>query len=337
MSARLPTSRLGTTGLEITRLGLGSWAMGGGGWHGGWGPQDDEESIATVHRAVERGVSWIDTAAVYGLGHAEEVVGEALRRLPADRRPSVFTSCGLVWEPGATAVSNALTPASVRRECDDSLRRLGVERIDLYKVHWPPSGAPPIEDSWSAMGSLVDEGKVASLGVSNFDTSLLARCEAVRHVDVCQPELSMLVREAAGEAMPWCVAHGTEVVVHGPLRSGLLSGAFSPERAASLAPGDWRRAHADFREPALSRHLDLAARLELISVRLRCTVAELVVAWALAWSGVTAVAVGARRPDQVDGWIGAASVELGVTELYEISQELADGLGRGPTHPAAAG
>lgn len=198
----LPTARLGSTEMEITRVGLGAWAIGGAGWQGGWGPQDDDESIAAIHAAVDRGINWVDTAAAYGLGHAEEVVGRAVAQLPEGDRPLVFTKCGLVWEPGGYTVSNVLAPESVRRECDDSLRRLGVERIDLFQIHWPSTNGTPLEDSWGTMSELVDEGKVRYIGVSNFEVDLLERCEAVRHVDTFQPELNLLVRQAGATTLP---------------------------------------------------------------------------------------------------------------------------------------
>src|SRR4051812_3601055 len=181
---------LGSTGMKISPVGLGAWAIGGGEWQGGWGPQDDAESVAAIHRAVASGVNWIDTAAAYGLGRAEEVVGRAVAALPAGERPLVFTKCGLVWEPGARTVANVLSPASIRAECEASLRRLGVEAIDLYQIHWPAEDGTRIEDSWATMGELVDEGKVRHIGVSNFDVDLLAACAAVRPVETFQPELN---------------------------------------------------------------------------------------------------------------------------------------------------
>jgi aryl-alcohol dehydrogenase-like predicted oxidoreductase len=193
-STAFATVGLGATGLRITRVGLGAWAIGGAGWQGGWGAQDDTESVQTIHRAVELGINWVDTAPAYGLGHAETIVGRAVRELPAAERPFVFTKCGLVWEPGATSVSNVLSPESIRRECDDSLRRLGVEAIDLMQIHWPSTDGTPIEESWATLAALVDEGKIRNLGVSNFDVDLLEACEGIRHVDTCQPELSLLVR-----------------------------------------------------------------------------------------------------------------------------------------------
>jgi aryl-alcohol dehydrogenase-like predicted oxidoreductase len=331
------TTRLGTTDLEITRVGLGCWAIGGGGWQGGWGPQDDEASIDTIRRAVGLGLNWLDTAAAYGLGHAETVVGRALRDLPEEDRPLVFTKCGLVWEPGATTVSNVLAPESVRRECEDSLRRLGVEAIDLFQIHWPATDGTPIEDSWATMAALVDEGKVRFIGVSNFDIDLLEACERVRHVDTFQPELNMLVREAAGTTLPWCEAHGTGVIVYSPMRSGLLTGRYTRERAEALPDDDWRSAHPDFQEPGLSTNLAVVDRLAAIAGELGCSLPELAVAWALAWPAVGGAIVGARRPDQLDDWVGAGAVELDDARLDEIAALLDEtGAGSGPTRPGAA-
>jgi aryl-alcohol dehydrogenase-like predicted oxidoreductase len=332
------TNTLGTTDLEITRVGLGAWAIGGGGWQGGWGPQDDDESLRTIRRAVELGINWIDTAAAYGLGHAEEVVGRAVAGLPEDERPLLFTKCGLVWEEGATTVSNVLAPASIRKECEDSLRRLDVERIDLFQIHWPADDGTPIEDSWATMAELVGEGKVRYLGVSNFDVDMLERCEAVRHVDSFQPELNLLVRGAAATTLPWCEAHGTGVIVYSPMRSGLLTGRYTRERAEAMPDDDWRGSHPDFQEPGLTANLALVDRLRAIAGELACTLPELAVAWALSWPAVSGAIVGARRPDQLDDWIGAGAVELDDSRLDEIAGILEEtGAGSGPTRPGRTG
>jgi len=334
MTAATP---FGQTGLSITRVGLGAWAIGGGEWQGGWGPQDDDASIAAIHHAVENGVSWIDTAAAYGLGRAEEVVGRAVRELPDADRPLVFTKCGLVWEQGGTTVSNVLAPESIRRECEDSLRRLGTETIDLYQIHWPTHDGTPIEESWATMASLVDEGKVRLIGVSNFEVDLLEQCESIRHVDTFQPQLSMLVREAMGSTLPWCEQHGTGVIVYSPMGSGLLTGAFTRERAEALPDDDWRQSHPEYQGDGLDRNLRLVELLRPIAERLGCTLPELAVAWTLRVPGVTAAIVGARSPEQVDGWIGAADVTLDDDALDEIAQALVEtGAGSGPTHPVTA-
>ena len=331
---QLPTATLGTTGFEITRVGLGAWAIGGGNWQGGWGPQDDAESVRAIHHAVGRGVNWIDTAAAYGLGHAEEVVGRAVARLPEGDRPYVFTKCGLVWEEGGSSVTNVLAPDSIRRECDDSLRRLGLESIDLFQMHWPTWDSTPIEDSWGTMAELVEAGKVRAIGLSNFGLDELARCEAIRHVDTLQPELSLISREAAADRIPWAEQHGVGVIVYSPMGSGLLTGRFSAKRAASLPEDDWRRGHPNFNEPALSRNLRLAELLQPVAARLGCSLPELAVAWTLAFEAVSGAIVGARSPEQVDGWIGAVHVQLSESDLDEIAAALqASGAGSGPQRP----
>lgn len=334
VTTRVP---LGSTGMDVTRLGLGAWAIGGGEWQGGWGPQDDEASIATIHRAVEQGISWIDTAPAYGLGRAEEVVGEAVQRLPEADRPLVFTKCGLVWQPGERTISNSLAPASIRRECEDSLRRLKVDTLDLLQAHWPTWDDTPLEESWGAMAELVDEGKVRSIGLSNFSLDDLKACDPIRHVDTYQPELNMLVRDPV-DRVAWCAQHQTGVIVYSPMRSGLLTGRFSAERVASLPDDDWRAGAEDFQEPNLSANLALVDRLRPIAERLGTSLPELSIAWTLAWPGVTGAIVGARSPEQVDGWIGAAGVQLDDDDLAEIATAIDEtGAGRGPARPPRAG
>jgi aryl-alcohol dehydrogenase-like predicted oxidoreductase len=301
---------------------------------GGWGAQDDDASVAAIHRAVEAGVNWIDTAPAYGLGRAEEVVGRAVAQLPEADRPLLFTKCGLVWEPGAKTVSNVLAPQSIRRECDDSLRRLGVDTIDLYQIHWPSHDGTPIEESWATMAALVDEGKVRHIGVSNFELDLLEACEAVRHVDSFQPQLNLLVREVAASTLPWCRENGTGVIAYSPMHSGLLTGRFSRERAAALPDDDWRKGHPEFSGDNLDRNLDLVERLQFVADTVGCTLPELTVAWTLAWPGVDGAIVGARSAEQVDGWIGAARLEFDGEVLAEIADALElTGAGSGPRLP----
>src|SRR5256885_2907046 len=263
----LPTRPLGRSGLHITRVGFGSWAAGGGGWSFGWGPQDDAVSLATMRRALEQGVNWIDTAAVYGLGHSEEVVGRLLRELPAGERPLVFTKCGLVWDARdrMKEARRVLRPDSIRNECEASLRRLGVERIDLYQFHWPDETGTPVEDSWQAMVRLVEQGKVRAAGVSNFDAPLLERCDAIRHVDSLQPPLSLIRRDAAEREIPWCAGHDTGVIVYSPMPSGVVAGSFPAARVAALAPDDWRRKSPQFQQPALGKKLALRDALHPIA------------------------------------------------------------------------
>ncbi|MEY2398501.1 MAG: hypothetical protein QOJ00_1675 [Actinomycetota bacterium] len=332
MTERLASAPLGTTGIEITRVGLGAWAIGGGEWQGGWGPQDDNDSIAAIHHAVDRGVNWIDTAPAYGLGRAEEVVGRAVAELPEADRPFVFTKCGLVWVEGERTVSNSLAPESIRAECEASLRRLRVEAIDLLQAHWPTWDDTPIEESWATMAALVDEGKVRHIGLSNFTVDDLAACEAIRHVDTFQPQVNLLVREACAETLPWCAENGTGVIAYSPMRSGLLTGTFTAERAATLPDDDWRASDEDFQEPKLSAALALLDRLQPVADRVGASLAELSIAWVLAAPAVSGAIVGARTPGQVDGWIGAADVVLDEKDIDEIGAALeASGAGAGPT------
>jgi aryl-alcohol dehydrogenase-like predicted oxidoreductase len=319
----LEKRRLGSTDLEITTLGFGSWALGGGDWAYGWGAQDDESSIAAILRAVSGGVNWIDTAAIYGLGHSEVVVGRALRRIPARERPYVFTKCGLVLDPANPGREPArdLTPAAIRKECEASLERLGVDCIDLYQFHWPDAGTP-VEDSWGTIGQLITEGKVRAAGVSNFTPELLRRAASVRRVDAVQPPFSLIARESAQDVIPWAEAHGAGVIVYSPLGSGILTSTFSAERAARLPPNDWRRKASSFQEPALSQNLAVRAGLVPIAERHGCDVSAIALSWVLRWPGVTGAIVGARRPEQVDGWLRTQHVKLSAADLSEISRLL---------------
>jgi aryl-alcohol dehydrogenase-like predicted oxidoreductase len=316
----LPTHPLGNSGLQITRVGFGSWAVGGGGWSYGWGPQDDAASVATMRHALELGINWIDTAAIYGLGHSEEVVGQLIRELPRAERPLIFTKCGLVSDerdPMKPPQRN-LSPESIRRECEASLRRLGVERIDLYQFHWPDAGTR-VEDSWSEMVKLIEEGKVRAAGVSNFDATLLERCEAIRHVDSLQPPFSLIDRAAAKKEIPWCASHDAGVICYSPMQSGLLTESFTAQRVAALAEDDWRRRAAEFQQPRLGRNLALRDALQPIAQRHETSVSCIAIAWVLSWPGVSGAIVGARTPQQVDGWIGAAAIKLTRRDLDEIA------------------
>ena len=336
----LPTRSLGTSGLEITRVGFGAWAIGGGGWAFSWGPQDDAASLATMRHALELGINWIDTAAVYGLGHSEEVVGRLLRELSPAARPLVFTKCGLVWDAHDRMAEprRVLKPESIRAECDASLRRLGVERIDLYQFHWPDETGTPVEDSWGEMVRLIEKGKVRAAGVSNFNVNLLERCEAIRHVDSLQPPFSLIRREAAAHEIPWCAEHRTGVICYSPMQSGLLTDGFTAARLNALSPDDWRRSAPEFQQPNLGRNLALRDALRPIAQRHGTKVSAVAVAWTLAWPGVTWAIVGARSPEQVDGWIRAATLELTKNDLEEIASAIArTGAGAGPARPIAAG
>ena len=336
----MDTRRLGTSDLVISTVGFGAWAIGGGGWAYGWGPQDDASSIASILHAVRRGVSWIDTAAIYGLGHSEEVVGRALREIPAAERPFVFTKGGMIPSPDRPyeEPERNLRPESIRRECEASLRRLGVERIDLYQFHWPDAIGTPIEESWGEMARLVDEGKVRAAGVSNFDVPLLERAEAVRHVDSLQPPFSLIHRDSGADVIPWAAAHGTGVIVYSPMQSGLLTDSFSAERLAAMAGDDWRRRSEHFQEPNLSRNLALRDALRPIAERRGATVSAVAVAWTLSWPGVTGAIVGGLTAEQVDGWIGAASLTLTAADLAEITEAIRrTGAGSGPVAPVVSG
>ena len=325
--ATLPTRSLGHSRLQLTPLGLGAWAIGGE-WRFGWGPQEDAESIATIRRAVERGINWIDTAAIYGLGHSEEVVGRALRDIPRGERPYVFTKCSLVWDD-ASNVSHNLRGESIRREVEASLRRLQTERIDLYQIHWPawpasPQGHDPgsIEEAWTTLTKLRDEGKVAFIGVSNFDVAQLKRIQRIETPANLQPPYSMLRPEIEREILPFCLEHNIGVIPYSPMQSGLLTGAMTRERIASLPEGDWRRNNRFFQEPMLSRALSLVERLQEIGARHGRTAGEVAIAWTLRHPAITATIVGARKPQQIDELIGAATFRLSAAELDELEGAL---------------
>ena len=297
-------------------LGLGTWALGGR-YRFGWGAADDEESVAAIRRAIEAGVTWIDTAPTYGDGHSELVVGRALEPFRVGEEVFVFTKCGRPWRGGEVYFD--LRPESIRAECEASLRRLRIERIDLYQFHWPDYGTgTPVEESWGTMVDLVDEGKVRWLGVCNFDVPRLEACEAIRHVDSLQPPLSLLNRHARLELVPWARSHGTGLIAYSPMASGLLTGSFNREGIDRLADDDWRRKAPPFQEPALSRNLALVDSLEPIAERLDATVSALAIAWVLAVPGVTAAIVGGRRPSQLDDWLHADAIELDAKTLAEI-------------------
>ena len=325
---------LGTSGLRITQVGFGAWAVGGGGWTYGWGSQDDANSIAAIRHAIARGINWVDTAAIYGLGHSEEVVRRALRDIPAAERPYLFTKGGMVSDPARPfdEPQRSLRPDSIRNEVEASLRRLGVERIDLYQFHWPDAVGTPVEDSWGEMSRLIDEGKVRAGGVSNFDVGLLERAERIRHVDSLQPPLSLIRRQSAADVIPWCASSGTGVIVYSPMQSGILTDGFNRERVERMAAEDWRRHDAEFQEPRLSRNVALRDALRPIAARHEVSVAAIAVAWTLSWRGVSGAIVGARSPEQVDGWIAAGNLILEPRDSAEIAEALErTQAGTGPT------
>ena len=312
----MQTVRFGKTGMEITPIGFGAWAIGGGGWAAAWGPQDDDEAVSAIRRAVELGVNWVDTAAVYGLGHSEELVAQALKSVPESERPYVFTKCSLVWDDGGD-ISNVLEKASVKRECEESLRRLQTDVIDLYQIHWPRPDEY-IEEGWEAMAELKDEGKVRHIGVSNFDVSQMERIGEIAPVETLQPPYNMLNRGVEEEILPYCEEHDIGVIVYSPMRSGLLTGKMTRERIENLPSDDWRRNNSDFQEPRLSKNLELVELLEEIGEQHGRSPGEVAIAWTLRHQAVTAAIVGGRRPDQVDGIIGAAELRLSEDELDRI-------------------
>ena len=339
MTTNLATAPLGRTDMRLTRAGFGAWAIGGGDWAFAWGDQDDSESIAAIRHAVESGINWIDTAAVYGLGHSEEVVAAALAGLPEADRPYVFTKGGLVWDPASrTAAPRRVgAPASIRAEVEASLRRLRVERIDLYQLHWPAGDGTPVEEYWQVFIDLKREGKIRAAGLSNHGVSQLEAAEKAGPVDAIQPPFNLIHRETADDLLPWAREHQAGVIVYSPMASGLLTGAFTAARAAGLPRGDWRAGHPDFTDPALSANLALADALRPVAERHGVTPAAVAVAWTLTFPGVTGAIVGARSPRQVDGWLPAASLQLKNEDLSDIAAAVrTTGAGAGPAAPAAA-
>jgi len=312
----MTTRPLGNSDLRITPLGVGAWAMGGNGWAFAWGPQDDADSIAAIHAALDRGINWIDTAAVYGLGHSEEVVGRALKGRPS--RPYVFTKCGLVWNE-ARAISRTLRRDSIRRECEASLRRLAVDAIDLYQIHWPDPDSE-VEEGWSALTQLQKEGKVRWIGVSNFSTAQLTRAQAIAPVTSLQPPYSILAPEIEKEILPFCGRHNIGAIVYSPMKSGMLTGAMTRERIARMPDDDFRKRNPNFNEPLLTRNLALVERLRAIGDRHGRTPGEVALAWTLRRPEVTGAIVGLRSPKQVDGVIGAADFRLSDADVAEIAQ-----------------
>lgn len=308
--------RLGNSDLELTPLGFGSWAAGGGNWEFGWGPQDDRESIAAIHRALDHGVNWIDTAAVYGLGHSEEIVREALRGRPT--KPHVFTKCSMPWNADRK-IGHSLRAESLRRECEASLGRLGVDRIDLYQIHWPDPD-PEVEEGWETLARLKSEGKIRWIGVSNFNVAQLERVRKIAPVTSLQPPYSAIQRRAERELLPYCREHGIGVIVYSPMQAGLLTGAMTRERIAAFAADDWRRRSADFREPRLTRNLALQDLLVRMGARHGVSAAVMALAWTLRRPEVTGAIVGARSAAQVDGFIRALELRLSPEEIDEIER-----------------
>lgn len=338
MNTFLPTTRLGWTGMFLTRVGFGAWAIGGGDWAYAWGHQDDAASVAAIRHAVESGINWIDTAAVYGLGHSEEVVAAALAGLPEADRPYVFTKGGQVWDPADRSAKprRVGAPASIRTEVEASLRRLRVERIDLYQMHRPTEDGTPVQEYWQVFTDLKREGKIRAAGLSNHGIFQLEAAEEIGAVDAIQPPFNLIHRDAADDVLLWAREHEAGVIVYSPMASGLLTGAFTAARAAGLKPGDWRAGHPDFTGPALSANLALADALRPVAERHGVAPAAVAVAWTLAFPGVTGAIVGARNPGQVDGWLPAATLELKEDDRSDIAAAIrATGAGTGPVSPSA--
>ena len=306
-------TQLGNSDLLITPIGFGAWAIGGSGWEFGWGEQDDKQSVAAIHRALELGINWIDTAAVYGMGHSEKVVALALRTWSGSR-PYVFTKCGLRWDEQGY-VHRTLNATSIRQECEDSLRRLNVDVIDLYQIHWPTE---ELEEGWSAMARLQKEGKVRWIGVSNFNVGEMRRAQAVAPITSLQPPYSLVRREIEHEILPYCRSEKLGVIVYSPMASGLLTGAMTRERADALSASDWRSRDIEFQEPRLSKNLALVERLREVGERHGRPPGQVAIAWTLRNPAVTGAIVGARNAKQVEGNVGAADLSLTDEEIAKI-------------------
>jgi aryl-alcohol dehydrogenase-like predicted oxidoreductase len=298
----------------ITPIGFGAWAIGGSGWDFAWGGQDDSDSVAAIHEALDAGVNWIDTAAVYGLGHSEEVVARALAGM--SNRPYVFTKCSMIWDE-QRQIGLSLKGASIRRECEASLRRLGVDAIDLYQIHWPDP-EEDIEEGWATMAKLKEEGKLRNIGVSNFDIGQMQRALDIAPITSLQPRYSLIHREVEEEILPFAAWQEIGVIAYSPMASGLLTGAMTRERIEQLPADDWRRNHSDFQDPLLSRNLRLVRLLKVIGAHHGRTPAEVAVAWVLHNRAVTGAIVGARKPGQIRGVLGASGMRLSPTEVGEI-------------------
>ncbi|MEH2439689.1 aldo/keto reductase [Nostoc sp. 'Peltigera membranacea cyanobiont' 213] len=310
----MQTKQLGNSELHITPIGFGAWAIGGGGWAFGWGAQDDRESIEAINRALDLGVNWIDTAAIYGLGHSEEVVAKALKGRSS--RPYIFTKCSMIWDEKGE-IGRSLKADSVRREVEASLRRLDIETIDLYQIHWPNPDSD-IEEGWTTLAKLKDEGKVRYIGVSNFNVEQLKRIQNIAPVTSLQPPYSLVKPDVEKEILPFCKENNIGVIVYSPMQSGLLTGKMTSERIANLPDDDWRKESSEFQEPRLSRNLKLVEVLQQIGKQYDRAAGEVAIAWTLNNPAVTAAIVGARNPQQVEGIIAAGEFRLNQQELEQI-------------------
>ena len=313
----METRKLGNSEIKITPVGFGAWAIGGSGWEFAWGHQDDADSVAAIHRALELGVNWIDTAAVYGLGHSEEVVARALREWRGPR-PHVFTKCVLRWDEKGK-ITQTFSADSIRCECEDSLRRLQVETIDLYQMHWPPADSgPALEEAWQTLASLMKEGKVRWIGVSNFNVEQMNRAGKIAAITSLQPPYSIIRRKIESEILPFCEKQGIGVITYAPMASGLLTGALTRERAAAFPPDDFRSRNPEFHEPRLSKNLELVERLRQVGARHGRAPGEVAIAWTLRNPVVTGAIVGARNAKQAEGVMSAGDLKLAAEEIAEI-------------------
>jgi aryl-alcohol dehydrogenase-like predicted oxidoreductase len=307
-------NQLGTSEMWLTSIGFGAWAVGGGDWKMAWGPQDDNASIAAIHKAIDLGINWIDTAPIYGLGHSEEIVGKAVKQ--SHVKPFIFTKCGLLWDEKGEIIRSV---SQIRREVEDSLRRLQVDTIDLYQIHWPPSDPEEnLLDAWRTMADLQREGKVRHLGVSNFSPEQMESCRDIAPITSLQPPYSMINRTIEAEILPFCLDHNIGVINYAPMHSGLLTGAMSKERVANMPPDDFRRNAKNYQEPLLSRNLAIADFLKQIAARHGVSAGVIAIAWTLANPAITAAIVGARSPEQVEGVWPAAKFRLSKDEMQEI-------------------
>jgi aryl-alcohol dehydrogenase-like predicted oxidoreductase len=313
----MESQKLGNSDLQLTRVGFGAWAIGGGGWEFAWGNQEDSDSVAAIVRALELGVNWIDTAAVYGTGHSEEIVALALKQWKG-KRPYVFTKCSLRWDANRKTRQDH-SAASIRQECEDSLRRLQTDVIDLYQMHWPPSdNGPQLEEAWQAMRDLQKQGKVRWIGVSNFSPEQMERAAKIASVTSDQPPYSLIRRQIEQDVLPHCLKHGIGVISYAPMASGLLTGAMTRERAAALPADDFRSRNPEFKDPKLSKNLELVERLRKVGARHGRGPGEVAIAWVLRHPAITGAIVGARNAKQAEGIMGAGDLKLTAEEISEI-------------------
>jgi aryl-alcohol dehydrogenase-like predicted oxidoreductase len=312
----MQTKQLGNSDLNITTIGFGAWAIGGTGYEFSWGPQNDQDSIDAIHRALELGINWIDTAPGYGVGHSEEVIARALAGWSGST-PYIFTKCGLRWDEHGK-ISKNLSAESIQKECEDSLRRLEVDSIDLLQIHWPTETMEDIDEAWGVLAKLQSEGKVRWIGVSNFDVQQMQRAQAIAPLTSLQPPYSLLRREIEADILPYCQQEGMGVIVYSPMYSGLLTGAMTRERAANLPDNDWRKRDSEFNEPNLSRNLVLVERLAAVGTRYGRSVGEVAIAWTLNHSAVTGAIVGARSVKQVEGVMKADDLQLSENDIAEL-------------------